>query len=120
MALDIRTRFTPFAMNLGRNESVDLYVEIVNPTPESQVVSIDLFVGYTLALDAAGSKSNATIQIPDFKPKEKKFWYFRIFPKKVTQLGDNPIRLKVMEHFGNDYSLIQQKHDFNLNLMVRR
>ena len=119
VALDIRTRFTPFTMNLGHNEPVDLFVEIVNPSPAAQAVSIDLFVGYTLALDEIGSKSATTIQIPEFKPKEKKSWYFRIFPKKVTQVGDNPIRLRVFEHYNGDFSLIRQKHDFNLSLLIR-
>ncbi|MFH0955448.1 MAG: hypothetical protein V1777_05065 [Candidatus Micrarchaeota archaeon] len=119
MALDIRTRFTPFALNRSRNEPVDLFVEITNPAPEAQAVSIELFVGYTLALDLEGTKSSASIRIPEFKPREKKQWYFRIFSKKVTGLGENPIRLQIFEHYNGDFSLIQQKHDFNLSLTVR-
>ena len=120
MVLDITTHFIPYSLNLSRREPVEFFLEIKNKAAEPTAATIQLHTGYRLALDTGGIKNREEIRIDELKPNERKNWYFKIFPKVNTEIGENPVDLLIFEHFQNDFSLIKKKYILNLSLLGRK
>ncbi len=118
--LDIKTNFMPYSMMLSRKEPVELFVEVKNKGEEACALTIQLYTSHRLALDSSGLKNSQQIQIENFKPNEKKNWYFRLFSKVTTEIGENPIQLKIIEHHGTDFNLVKRRYNLDLTLLARR
>jgi len=118
--LDIKTNFMPYSMTLSRKEPVELFVEIKNKGEEACAITLQLYTAHRLALDSGGLKNVQQIQIEKFQPNEKKNWYFRLFSKVTTEIGENPIQLKIIEHHGTDFNLVKRRYTLDLTLLARR
>jgi hypothetical protein len=118
--LDIKTNFMPYAMVLSRKEPIELSLEIKNKGEETCSLTIQLYTSHRLALDSGGLKNSQQIQLENFKPNEKKQWYFKLFPKVTTEIGENPVQLKITEHYGNDFNLVKRRYNLDLTLLARR
>jgi hypothetical protein len=118
--LDIKTNFMPYAMTLSRREPVELFVEIKNKGEEACALTLQIYTTHRLALDSGGLKNIQQTRVENFKPNEKKNWYFKLFPKVTTEIGENPVEVKIAEHHGNDFTLIKRRYNLGLTLLARR
>ncbi|MBU1930540.1 hypothetical protein KJ972_03465 [Candidatus Micrarchaeota archaeon] len=120
MVLDITTHFTPYSLNLSRREPVDFFVEIQNKSKEPTTATVQLRTGYRLAFDMGGLKNSQEIRLENLGPNEKREWYFSIFPRVNTEIGENPLQLKILEHYKEDFSLVKRKYNLDLTLRARK
>lgn len=118
--LDVNTLFTPYCLHLSRREPVDLVVQVRNTGETAEQVSLVLYTGTVLALDKEGLKNREEIKIEKWGPNQTKKWYFRLYGKPNTDLGENPVRLQLLEHFDNDYNLVKRKYNLDLTLLTRK
>ena len=78
---------------------------------------MQLLMTKQLALDKGGLHSGTEKRIDAFKPNERKRYYCDIFPKTRTRKGEQPLQIKILEHF-EDYNYIKGKQVKNLELFV--
>lgn len=118
MDISINTHFHPFRMVLARKKPIQLTVELINRGEEEKIVSLELMLSRTLSLDKSGLVTGKIERIPSFKPGEKKKYYFDIYQKAHTTIGEIPVILKVYEHY-RDYKYIQKEFTKNLSITVQ-
>jgi uncharacterized membrane protein len=115
--LEVRTTFTPFKMKISRREPIVLSVDLRNTGAEKEMVSVDLNLGNQFSLEKSGFKSAKAIRLPEFKPGEKKKFYFDIWPKQSARSGEQPITLLVTEHY-QGFNYVKKKYDKALTIAV--
>jgi len=116
--LDISARFTPFRMVLGRREPVELMVELSNKGSEEKTASIEIVLGRKLSLDRVGYKATEIKRIPNFKPGERKCYYYSIWPKGITEPGEETVIIKATEHYEGNYGLAKKESIEKLGLKI--
>lgn len=107
-------------MTLSRKEPVELSLEIKNLGEEPASATIAVYTTHRLALDTGGLKNNQEVKIDQLRPNGKKNWFFRLYPKVTTEIGENPVEVKILEHHAGDFSLVKRKYTLNLTLLARK
>ncbi len=117
MAVSINTYFNPYRLSLKRRAPVSLTVEIINRGQEEKDLSLELNLTRQLALDKGGLKSSETKRLNKVQPNETKKFYFDIYQKQMTRPGEQPVIVKVLEHY-QDYRYVLKEHKKKLGLKV--
>lgn len=114
----ITSHYNPFRMSLKERKPVQLFVELKNTGATAKKVTFLLSAGRQLALDKSGIVANSMKKIESFLPGQEHSWYFDIYPKQMTQLGEHDVILKVTEHF-NDWAYVGNETTKRIPLTVR-
>ena len=115
--IEINARFTPYRLILERRAPVELMIELVNKGDKEKLASLEIVLGRQLSLDRVGYKATDLRRIPAFKPGEKKFFYYKIWPKGINSSGEETVIVKAMEHHEN-YNLLKKEFMEKLNLKI--
>ncbi|HIH16177.1 MAG TPA: hypothetical protein HA252_02120 [Candidatus Diapherotrites archaeon] len=116
--ISINSHFNPFRMSLKERRPVQLFVELRNTGQTAKKVTFLLSAGRQLALDKSGIVANAMKKIESFKPGQELAWYFDVYPKQMTQPGEQEIMIRVTEHF-NDWSYVANESTKRIPLTVK-
>ena len=115
--IEIKTTFNPFKLRLKRKEPITLSVELANTGKDTEIVSFEMNLGNQFSLERTGFKNTLVERLPKFEPGEKKKYYFDIWAKQAARTGEQPIRLRVTEHY-NGFNYIKKKNDKTLHISV--
>ncbi len=115
--IEVRTNFTPFKMKIRRKEPVVLSVELLNKGQEPEIVSLDLNLGQQFSFERSGFNTTVSEKLPKFMPGESKKFYYDIWPKQMLRLGEQPIAMRVTEHY-QGFNYVKRKYDKALKLGV--
>lgn len=117
MSISVNTHFHPFRLVLGRKEPVELAVEVINRGEEAKMLTLELAISRQLALDRGGLKNGALERMDRLEPNERKNFYYRVYPKQLTQPGEHSVLVNVLEHY-NDYKYVQKQNKKKFALTV--
>jgi len=115
--IEARTAFNPFKMKISRREPVVLSIELANTGTEPEMVSLDLTLDQQFSFERSGFKSTDSKRIPEFKPGDKKKFYYDIFPKQMAREGYQPIKMTLTEHY-KGFNYVKRKTEKILTLAV--
>jgi hypothetical protein len=117
LSISISTYFNPFRMNLRERKPVSFTIEIVNREEETKLLSMEITLSEHLSFERNGFKTMIKKQLDLFQPNEKKRFFFDIYSKAMTKEREQPIRVKVLEHY-NDYRYVVKETKLDLGLKV--
>lgn len=115
--IQINANFSPFRMKLDRREPVSLGVEIANKSNEPKILTMSIALSGQLSFEKGGYKTEQMERIEKLPPGEKKLFYYSIFPKAGTRATDQPVIVKVAEHYQN-FNYVTNEYKKNLVLKV--
>jgi len=115
--LKIDTSFTPFRLKLERKQPVSLKMSIRNMNDEDVLMSYEILVSRSLAMDKGGFKTSDSKRVGKMEPGQREETYFEIFPKSMAREGTYPIVIRAMEHY-NNYNFVQKEYKKKLELKV--
>ena len=116
--IEVRTTFNPFKLKIGRREPIVLSIELVNSGPEAEIVSFELNLGYQFSMERTGGfKNTVSERIPKFEPGDSKKYYFDIWAKQAARVGEQPIKLTVVEHY-TGFNYVKKKNEKTLHISV--
>ena len=104
-------------MSLRDKQSVQLGIEIVNREQEPKKLSLLVVISNQLSFDKSGFKTEEKRLLEVLQPNESKKMFFEIFPKPMTRQGEQPIRIRVLEHY-NDYKYVLKETKLDTGLRV--
>lgn len=108
--IQINSSFNPFRMKLGRKEPIAFTVEVENTEAESKMLTMNIRLSGQLSFEKGGYKTEQMERVQELGPGEKKKFYYTIFQKAGTRTGQQPVLVKVLEHYrsfnyvANEYS----------------
>ena len=115
--IQINASFSPFRMKLGRREPVSLSIEIDNQSNEPKILKMSVALGRELSFEKGGYKTEQMERMEKLPPGEKKLFYYSIFPKAGTKVQEQPVTVKVAEHYRN-FNYVTNEYTKNLALKV--
>jgi uncharacterized membrane protein len=115
--LSVITNFTPYRLKLRKKEPVQLIVQIKNSGNDNRIVSMQLALSRQLSLDKSGINSGIEKKLGEMKPGESKKFYYDVYAKQLTDPGEYPIILKVMEHY-RSYDFVEKEYKKKMSLVV--
>jgi hypothetical protein len=104
-------------MKIGRREPVTLRIELINQSNEPKMLSLEVRLGRQLSFEKSGYRTEQTEKIPTMQPAENKVYYYDVFPKANTRSEEQPIVVKVAEHYQN-FNYVTKEYTKNLALRV--
>ena len=117
MALKINTHFYPYRMVLKRRKPVELFVELTNNYPEKKLLTLEVRLPQELSLDKGGLKKGEQMRLGEIKTGEKKQFYFDIYSKANTLVGEYPVKVSIIENY-KDYQYVSKELVRNLTLRI--
>ena len=96
--IEIINGFNPFRMKLSRREPVQLSVEVVNRGADDTMVTLEVSLPGQLSMEHGGYRKNDVQKIPQLKPGERKRFYYELWPKQATRIGDEHVLIAAVEH----------------------
>ena len=115
--IQINTAFNPFRMKASRSEPVNLQVDLKNDGDEGTMLTLEVLLSKQLSFERTGYKTEARAKIDKLGPGERKRFDFVIFPKAGTRTEDQPVEIKVTDHY-NDYNHVRKEYSKRLSLRV--
>ena len=115
--LGISANFHPFRMDRKRKEPVQLYIELTNDGKEPKMLSLEIDLTRQFGFDKGGLKSVTAKRIPELKAGERMNFYFDIYPRQFTDVGDHEVNFLIKEHYRN-YDYVLKQHKVRLSLSV--
>ena len=104
-------------MSLSDKKPVQLGIEVVNRENEPKMLSLVITISNQLSFDKSGFKTEEKMLLEVMQPNEKRKLFFDIFSKPMTRQGEQPIRIKVLEHY-NDYKYVVKETKLDTGLRV--
>lgn len=104
-------------MSLHDKKPVQLGLEIVNRENEAKMLSLVITISNQLSFDKSGFKTEEKMLLETMQPNEKRKIFLDIFSKPITRQGEQPIRIKVLEHY-NDYKYVVKETKLDTGLRV--
>ncbi len=104
-------------MKLSKREPVTLQLEIGNDSEETKIISVHIALGKQLSFEKGGYKTEELIRLPKLAPGEKKRYYYEVFPKAATRTEEQPVHIKVLEHY-RDFNYVKSEFTKKLGLKV--
>ncbi|MCX6802372.1 MAG: hypothetical protein NT067_04640 [Candidatus Diapherotrites archaeon] len=117
MAVFVNSRFTPLRMVLSRREPVQLTLYLRNENDKETKLTVRITLSTRLSFTKGGFKNSELVRIDSIKPNEEKTLYFQIFPKASTDPGDEPVEVRVQEHYGN-FQFADKQYENTITLKV--
>lgn len=118
MTVLINTKFNPFRLSLRRKEPVQLDVEIANKSGEDKNILFSIVLGQGISLDKSGIKTREEKKIEPLKAGDKKFFYYRVFPKPNANYGETPIAITVIEPHDEAYEFVKKRYTKHISLTI--
>ncbi len=115
--IQINTTFNPFRMRLERREPVSLTIELSNQSDEPKMLTMNVTLSRQLSFERGGYKTEDMARIEKLQPGEKKIFYYDIFPKAGTKPQEQPVTVKVSEHY-RSFNYVGNEYTKNLALKV--
>lgn len=117
MAISINTHFHPFRLVMRNKEPVQLGIELVNKENDIKKLTLEVSLTRQLAFDKSGLKNFAVERIDALEPNQSKQYYFDLYPKQLTQAGEQDIVINVTEHH-HDYKHVMNENRREIALTV--
>lgn len=117
MPVQINTSFHPFRLRVSDKKPVQLKVTLKNVDADDKMISLDVILSRDLSFDKGGLRNSDRKRIKRFQSKGELIFYYDVWPKQTTVVGDHPILVELMEHF-NNYEYVQRDVKKKLELPV--
>lgn len=113
----IRTGYTPLRMIAGQKEPVILEIGVRNDENETKLVSVLVYVPFSLGFDLVGLDREARHRLGNINPGEEKTVALRVFGKHNISEGSYNIRVTVQTHPGR-FDKVEKTYAANAPLRV--
>jgi hypothetical protein len=115
--VQVSASFNPFRLKLSNRAPVTLQLDVGNNSDEKKIVSVHIALGRQLSFEKGGYKTEETIRLPELAAGEKKRYYYEVYPKAATRLEEQPVQIKVLEHY-RDFNYVKSEFTKTLGLKV--
>jgi len=106
--INIVTSLFPFRLNISDKQPVELTIQIKNMGLEDKLISCDIILENSIALDKSGLKKSTSFRYGEIKPDQVISEKLYIYPFQGIKPGDNKIMIRVNEHYLN-YNSLREK-----------
>ena len=117
MVVTVNSYFNPFRMKLSSREPVQLSIELKNDGNEDKIVSMQVLLSKQLSFGKGGYQTEEMVRLPKLAPGERKQYYYEVWPKTGTRTEDQPVKIKIAEHYKN-FNYVMKEYAYNLSLRV--
>ncbi|MEW6295076.1 MAG: hypothetical protein AB1467_02130 [Candidatus Diapherotrites archaeon] len=114
--LTVKTNLFPYRMHLKEKEPLELTIEIRNDDVKPKLVSFELELPETVAIDKSGMTRIVQKNLDRMSPGETKKFLYSIYPSKKVDTGHWGGKLTVSEHY-QDYNYIL--NNYSKDILVR-
>lgn len=96
--LSLKTEFHPYRLRLSSKGPVELYVEVTNNHEKAKMVSLELVCEDQISFEKGGFRNRIIKRWKSFEPGKTFRFYFDVYPKTSTRIGEREIQIRLLEH----------------------
>jgi len=82
------------------------------------MLTVNVRISNMLSFEKGGYKTEDQKRVDSLMPGEKKSIYYDVYPKHMARAGELPMLLHIIEHYNQDYKLVQNEIKRKLELTV--
>jgi hypothetical protein len=96
--LSLKTEFHPYRLRLSSKQPVELYVEVTNNHQKAKMVSMEVVLEDQISFENSGFRNRMVKRWKSFEPGKTFRFYFSIYPKTSTRIGEREVQIRLLEH----------------------